>query len=129
MKYIPIVLQVALGFYFIQIGLGYIFAPTAQLLADFTRWGYPLWFVPVLGVVETAIAVGLLIGTRERYIGALAALALAVTMIGAVATHLLAGDGGWPLPLFLLLISLIVARLQFSALEVWFAEWRAGEEQ
>lgn len=126
MKYVPLILQGALGFYFIQIGLGYIFAPTESLLADFARWGYPRWFVPVLGAIEAAIAVGLLYGTRERHIGVLAALALVVIMIGAVATHFVAGDGGWPLPLVLLLLSLIIARWQFPALESWLAERRAG---
>jgi len=128
MKYASLFLQIALGFYFIQLGLGYIFAPTPELLANFTRWGYPLWFVPVVGAVEAVAAVGLLFGTREGHVAAAAALLLAATMSGAVLTHLVTADGGWPFPLILLLLSLIVARIQFPALEAWWAERQAKRQ-
>ncbi len=54
----------------------------------FTRWGYPLWFMYLAGLLEVAGGIGLLI---PRLSG-LAASALAVFMIGAVGTHVLHGE-------------------------------------
>ncbi|QQD18561.1 DoxX family protein [Spongiibacter nanhainus] len=53
-------------------------------VAAFQRWGYPLWFMYFTGAVEVAGALGLLI----RPLSALAATGLAMTMLGAVGTHL-----------------------------------------
>jgi uncharacterized membrane protein YphA (DoxX/SURF4 family) len=51
----------------------------------FERWGYPLWFMYLSGVVEIAGAVGLLIPR----LSALTAACLALFMSGAVGTHLI----------------------------------------
>jgi len=51
----------------------------------FERWGYPLWFMYLSGVVEIAGAIGLLI---PRF-AALSAACLALFMSGAVGTHLI----------------------------------------
>lgn len=59
-------------------------------VAAFQRWGYPLWFMYVIGVVEVVGATGLLI----KPLSALAAAGLALTMVGAVATHVIHAEWG-----------------------------------
>lgn len=79
--------------------LALVFAASggAKLLAlpfevdAFLRWGYPLAFMYVIGVLEVAGAVGLLISR----VSALASLCLAALMLGAVTTHLTHGE--WPM--------------------------------
>ena len=57
----------------------------------FTRWGYPLWFMYLTGVLEVAGAIGLLL---PRW-SALAGACLAGLMVGAVLTHLVHAE--WPM--------------------------------
>ena len=54
----------------------------------FATWGYPPWFVVVIGIAELTGAVMLLISR----LGTLGASLLAVIMLGAAATHLLHGE-------------------------------------
>lgn len=54
-------------------------------LEAFERWGYPLWFMYLTGVIEVAGAVALMIPR----LSSLAALGLSGVMVGAVATHLM----------------------------------------
>lgn len=56
---------------------------------NFAHFGYAPWFMYMIGVVEFAGAIFLAID-RTR---GLAALAMAAIMVGAVASHLRAGDG------------------------------------
>jgi len=58
---------------------------------QFTTWGYPDYFVYVIGVLEITGAVGLFIRPVMSY----ASLLCAAIMIGAIATHLndAAGSG------------------------------------
>lgn len=76
------------------------------------RWGYPLWFMYVVGTLEVAGAVGLLIPKLRP----LAASGLFLLMLGAIATHVRVGE--WmalPLP--------VVA----AGLAAWVAwEWRTN---
>ena len=51
----------------------------------FSRWGYPVEFMYLTGVLELAGAVGLLLPR----LSALAALCLAALMLGAIGTHVL----------------------------------------
>ena len=51
---------------------------------DFQEWGYPIWFVFVVGAIEVAGA-GLLLIPALRFYGA---LLLAADMLGATVTHL-----------------------------------------
>jgi uncharacterized membrane protein YphA (DoxX/SURF4 family) len=125
MRYVAIIFPLILGLYFLQVGLTTAFAPSEQLLADFSRWGYPPWFRLVVGLVETVGAVGLLLGSRVKVIAAVAGLWLSATMAGAILTHIVAQDGGWPLPLLLLILNLLVVRLQFSALAAALRAWPA----
>jgi uncharacterized membrane protein YphA (DoxX/SURF4 family) len=116
MKYVGITLQLILGLYFTWLGLLQIIAPPEKLQADFIRWGYELWFVPVVGTVELMGGVGLLIGLRFSRVAGLAALWLSATMTGAILTHINSQDGGWPLPLMLLLLCLAIVRSHLAAL-------------
>ena len=55
----------------------------------FAHWGYPPWFATLIGVLEFAGAVGLLIPKTTRY----AILGLTVIMFGAGYTHLANHEG------------------------------------
>ena len=57
----------------------------------FTRWGYPLWFMYLTGVLEVAGAMGLLVSR----LSALAGVCLAGLMVGAVLTHFVHAE--WPM--------------------------------
>ncbi len=55
----------------------------------FSGWGYPAWFAMLIGVLELAGALGLLIPKTTRY----AILGLTGIMLGAGYTHLANGEG------------------------------------
>jgi len=57
----------------------------------FERWGYPLWFMYLTGVIEV-LGAGALVWRRFT---ALVAASLGCFMVGAVATHALHGE--WPM--------------------------------
>jgi putative oxidoreductase len=59
-------------------------------LAAFERWGYPVWFMYLTGVIEVAGGLGLLINR----LSAAAAAGLALLMIGAIATHVIHAEWG-----------------------------------
>ena len=59
-----------------------------QLAQNFARWGYPAWFLPVVGVIEVVGAIATVL-PRTRFYGA---ALLTGTMVGAVATHLRFGE-------------------------------------
>ena len=54
-----------------------------EMLQSFDKWGYPYWFMYVVGVGEIAIAIGIFIPK----IRVLAVGLLAVIMLGAAVTH------------------------------------------
>jgi putative oxidoreductase len=65
---------------------------------QFVAWGYPAWARLVVGAAEVMGALGLLL-PRTRF---LAAAGLTVLMLGAIATHLRAGEVAYaPIPLAL----------------------------
>lgn len=55
----------------------------------FLHWGYPPWFATLIGVLELAGGVGLLIPRLTRY----AILGLTLIMFGAAYTHLANHEG------------------------------------
>ncbi|HCO01518.1 MULTISPECIES: DoxX family protein [unclassified Methylophaga] len=76
----------------------------------FERWGYPLWFIYLVGFIEVSGAVALLF----KQVRALAAAGLGLFMIGPVVTHVLHAE--WAM----LMVALII--MLFS---VWIAwQWR-----
>ncbi len=87
-----------LALFFFYAGGSKLASPDAHIEA-FVRWGYPVWFLYMTGLVEVAGAVLLLAPTVRFYGAAL----LACTMIGATVTHLRAGEmAAVPVPLVLL---------------------------
>jgi putative oxidoreductase len=85
------------------VAAGMKFAAVPVEVEGFARFGYPLWFMYVIGALQLLGAV--LLWTRGCV--ALGAGLLAVLMIGAVGSHLLAADPIlMPLPAFVLLILL-----------------------
>ncbi|MEK6695186.1 MAG: DoxX family protein [Nitrospirota bacterium] len=72
---------------------------------NFARWGYPGWFMYVVGVVEAGGAIALLIPRVAGF----AALLLCGTMVGAALTHLVHGEmTAAPVPLVLLALVALV---------------------
>ncbi|WP_205525747.1 DoxX family protein [Pyxidicoccus trucidator] len=73
---------------------------------NFARWGFPLWFMYLTGVMEVAAALLLLVPRTATLGGAL----VVGTMLGAVLTHLKAGEGSQAVaPLVLLVLGAVVA--------------------
>lgn len=79
------------------------------LPANYEKWGYPDWFLYVIGAIEVASALVLII---PRF-ASLAALSLGGVMVGAFVTHLFFGEWsglGVPAVLFGLLVIIGNAR-------------------
>jgi hypothetical protein len=62
-------------------------------LADPSRLGYSVRAYRIVGALELAGAAGLVAGLFWRPLGVAAAFALVLLLIGAVVSHLRAGDG------------------------------------
>lgn len=73
---------IALAAIFVMFGAGKFVDPV-KWIGKFEAWGLPVWFVSVSGALELAGAVGLLIPVLRGPAG----IALAMFMVGAVATH------------------------------------------
>ncbi len=92
------VLTLLLGAFFVMAG-GTKLAASESQSAHFIRWGYPGWFLYLVGFLETAGAIGLLV---PRLAG-LSALLLGGVMVGAALTHLVHDElAAVPVPLVLL---------------------------
>ncbi len=79
---------------------------TPAHVANFARWNYPIWFMYVTGGVEVAGGL-LLILPMTRYYGA---TLIVFTMIGALLTHIQAGE--WLFvgtPILLLIAALMIS--------------------
>lgn len=79
-----LVVLLALGFLLASVG-----KLTGAMTQMFIQWGYPVWFVTVIGIFELLGAIGLLIPKLTR----LAILGLTIIMLGGVYTHLANGEG------------------------------------
>ena len=96
MKYVLGTLQVLLALVFLMAGVTKIMTPAADLVAMMS-WvaSVPAAAVPVIGVLEVAGALGLILpwltGIQPGLVR-LAASGLVLTMIGAVITHIAIGD-------------------------------------
>ncbi|WP_344472529.1 DoxX family protein [Nonomuraea monospora] len=98
------VLQVVVAGFFVVAALGK-FAGAEPSASTFAAIGFGDWFRVLVGVLEVAGAVALLV---PRLAG-VAGLALAGLMAGAVVTEAFVSGGGVVLPLVLLLLCLVVA--------------------
>ena len=102
------VLSVLLGVGFIFMFGGSKLMPGEEMIANFARWGYPAWFVTVTGAIEVLGGI-LLLMPKTRFYGA---ALLVATMVGAIFTHIGAGEfGALGFPGVLLVLSAIVAAL------------------
>ena len=73
---------------------------------SFARWGYPIWFMYVTGLVEVVAAILRVVPATRFYGAAL----LICTMFGAVAPHVNAGETAqMGAPLLLLVLAALVA--------------------
>ncbi|GAA4360959.1 DoxX family protein [Kangiella marina] len=95
------VLTVVLAIIFLVSGGAKLLGLEFELEA-FSRWGYPLWFMYLTGVIEVVGGVALLVPRLASY----AAVGLSVVMVGAVATHLINSE--W---VMLVIASVILALL------------------
>ena len=80
------VLVVLFAAAFIMSSLGKL---TGTATGMFANWGYPAWFATLIGILELAGAVGLLIPKTTRF----AVFGLTVIMLGAAFTHLSNNEG------------------------------------
>ncbi len=77
-------------------------AGVEQHVTNFDKWGYPLWFMYVTGLIEVGGA-AMLPFKRTRFFGA---ALLVATMTGAILTHIVAGEIGGPMVPPIVLLSL-----------------------
>jgi uncharacterized membrane protein YphA (DoxX/SURF4 family) len=100
------IISVLLAAMFVMAGSGKLFNP-AQFQAAFANYGYPAWFVTVIGIVETLGGLLVLVPRVAFY----AAGALAVVMAGATFSHLkTAGEAPRAVvPIVLFILSVVVA--------------------
>jgi uncharacterized membrane protein YphA (DoxX/SURF4 family) len=76
-----------------------------QMAEHFRNWGYPDWFMTVVGAAEVAGAALLLISRFSRF----AVFGLAVIMVGAVITHITHQETAQAVPALVLLFLLGIA--------------------
>lgn len=79
-----------------------------EMTQHFAQWGYPAWFRVLIGLVEVAGAIGLLLPAVAFY----AAGTLGAVMIGAIYTLLITHDPSLPVPAVCLLLLAAVAYLR-----------------
>ena len=87
LKRIRLVVAWGLGVYFAQmyVPMGWVkFDPEGFWTAAFERWGYPIWLRWLVGAIEVAGGILLLVPWVASY----AALAVGVVMVGALVTRL-----------------------------------------
>jgi putative oxidoreductase len=92
-------LRVSLGAVFIWFGVLKIAgeSPVSKLVADTVYWLNPDWFVPILGVFEVLVGIGLLLGRGLRLVLFLFALQMVGTFLVLVTQPDVAFQHGNPL--------------------------------
>ena len=114
MKWICYVVQGLLTLGFLMSGLTKIFSSADQIREMFTDpLGYAPAYIYAIGVVETIAALALIAGYWSRRAAAGASLVLAVIMVGAIVSHLIANaaaDAVLP-AVYLVLLTLLLVRL------------------
>jgi uncharacterized membrane protein YphA (DoxX/SURF4 family) len=83
---------------------GFKLAGAQAMVEHFRTWGYPDWFLFVVGAVEVTGAVLLLV-PRAAFVGA---GMLEVIMVGAIVTHLRHDPPSQALPALVLLLLLVL---------------------
>ena len=92
-------LRISLGLVFVWFGVLKIAGetPVTELVADTVYWVDPSWFVPLLGVFEVVVGLGLLFGRLLRIVLALFALQMMGTFLVLVIQPEVAFQDGSPL--------------------------------
>lgn len=98
------ILVVLLALVFMGSGVGKLLGKS-PMPENFTRWGYPLWFMSLTGLIELLGGVALLF---PRLTTAGSAV-LGATMIGAIVTHIKSGEGPMAAAPLILLVLLGIA--------------------
>lgn len=99
-------------------------AGTEKLALQFAEFGFPLWFMYLIGATEV-VAGGLLFWSPTRF---LASGVLAGVMVGAVGSHLMVGHGADTVPsAVLLVLTLTIAYATRDQLSVLIARVRGRE--
>ena len=112
-------LTVALAGFFLLAGGVKLQGAPAQV-DNFAHWGYPEWFLYVIGVVEVVGGIGLLAPRLAAY----AALLLGGTMLGASLTHLVHNEmKAFPIPLVIVGLLAVVAYARRGPLVALYERW------
>ena len=86
-----------------------------QILVNMAKVGVPESWITMLGTLKAAGAVGLLVGMGVPPIGVAAAIGLVLFFIGAVITHLRAGDYSFGLAVIFLLFAAAALVLRLAS--------------
>lgn len=110
MKWTIRILQGLLAAAFLMFGILKLTAHPIQVEAFTTTYGYGLSFMYVVGAIELLAGIGLVVGYWKPRIAFLSAGIIAVTMAGAMLTHIRSAQGMSvaAFPLILLILALIV---------------------
>lgn len=116
MKWTIRILQGLLAAAYLMFGIMKLSANPMQVEAFTTTYGYSLSFMYIVGAIELLAGIGLVIGFWKPRIASFSAGIIAVTMAGAVLTHIRSDQGMSvaALPLILLIFALIVAIGRFK---------------
>jgi hypothetical protein len=115
MRWLIWTLQLLLAVVFVFTGGLKLITPWVDMQTN-AMWAYTQDFnepiMRLIGVAELAGGIGMIVpaltGILPQLTG-IAGVALALLMSGAVATHLRRGEAGWPVPLVLTGLALVVA--------------------
>ncbi len=115
MTVLSIILQALLGLGFLM--FGFMKFGSKQMVEGFKQYGYPAWFRVVTGLVEVVSAVLVIAGIWKDILAAWGGLLIAVTMIGAIVTHIKIKDEvkNMMVPIILFVLGLIVLVINFGA--------------
>lgn len=111
MHIVSIVLQILLGVAFV--GAGVLKFTSKEQVEAFRRYGYTPVARPVTGFVEILGAAGMIVGLWHPALAMWSGLWLALTMIGALSTHLRLKD---PAKVLYLPAALLIVALATSAI-------------
>jgi len=113
------VLTAALAVFFILAGALKLRGTPTQI-DNFAHWGYSLWFLYLIGAVETAGGIALLAPGLAGF----AVLLLGGTMVGASLTHLVHNEmKAVPIPLVILGLLAVVGYARRGPLVALYEKW------
>jgi hypothetical protein len=86
-----------------------------QILVNMAKVGVSESWITILGILKAVGAVGLLVGIAVPLIGVAAAIGLVLFFIGAIITHLRAGDYSFGLAVIFLLLAVAALGLRLAS--------------